>query len=358
MTTNVKSRLTRFLATGLTGALALALGLAMLPEPLDQEALNSGAGAGSIVLIALGGVAAFFGLAGAMAVAGGMRFVRGFSLLLAVCWIGLVSFIASTGEIASVTGRRNRVSRTIYWDNEPVGYIVTVAFLALVGLVFIGGVHVALSRWTQGSRKPQPDEPPAGGTAQDKTSVLRAQAQAGDPNALQALMLAARQGDVKAQMEMGAFHHLGQGTVQDDAQAVRWFRMAADQGFVYAQYNMGRMYADGLGVPQDHAEAGRWYRAALVQGSPAACLALALLHAGGSGVVPSKAAAWALASLVSDAGPQAPQYDAALTLCKTLSGQMTPAQTEAALALAREMNGTGRALPALDKYLSRRAAWE
>lgn len=53
---------------------------------------------------------------------------------------------------------------------------------------------------------------------------------------------------------------------QDAAEAVRWYRLAAEQGVVEAQYNLGLMYDNGTGVPQDSAEAARFYRLAAEQG--------------------------------------------------------------------------------------------
>ena len=44
---------------------------------------------------------------------------------------------------------------------------------------------------------------------------------------------------------------IGQGGLQDDAEAVRWYRLAADQGLVTAQHIVGFMYANGEGVAQD-----------------------------------------------------------------------------------------------------------
>ena len=43
----------------------------------------------------------------------------------------------------------------------------------------------------------------------------------------------------------------GKGVVQDEAEAVRWFRLAAEQGHVVAQYDLGCSYRDGRGVAQD-----------------------------------------------------------------------------------------------------------
>ena len=45
----------------------------------------------------------------------------------------------------------------------------------------------------------------------------------------------------------------GQGTEQDDKEAVKWFMLAARQGFAGAQYNLGWMNENGgyLGRPVD-----------------------------------------------------------------------------------------------------------
>ena len=58
----------------------------------------------------------------------------------------------------------------------------------------------------------------------------------------------------------------GQGVPQDDKEAFKWYRLAAKQGQVEAQYNLGAMYFKGQGVPQDYKEALKWYRLAAAQG--------------------------------------------------------------------------------------------
>jgi len=49
-------------------------------------------------------------------------------------------------------------------------------------------------------------------------------------------------------------------------EALRWFRLAADQGDVKAQHEMGCAYANGVEVTKNIAEALRWYRLAADQG--------------------------------------------------------------------------------------------
>ena len=49
--------------------------------------------------------------------------------------------------------------------------------------------------------------------------------------------------------------------------AARRYRLAADQGQVSAQFNLGLMYGSGKGVPQDDVEAHMWLNLATAQAS-------------------------------------------------------------------------------------------
>ena len=74
--------------------------------------------------------------------------------------------------------------------------------------------------------------------------------------------LAADQGHVSAQYNLGVRYANGEGVPQDAAEAVRWYRLAADQGFARAQVNLGFMHDNGRGVPQDYVQAHRWFNLA------------------------------------------------------------------------------------------------
>ena len=76
----------------------------------------------------------------------------------------------------------------------------------------------------------------------------------------------------------------GDGVAEDDAEAVRWYRLAAEQGYVFAQFNLGVMYSRGEGVPEDDAEAVRWYRLAAEQGDALAQASLGFMYGNGDGV--------------------------------------------------------------------------
>jgi hypothetical protein len=74
--------------------------------------------------------------------------------------------------------------------------------------------------------------------------------------------LAADQGIVEAQYNLGLLYNNGQGVPQNFAEAVRWWQLAADQGAEIAQLNLGIMYAKGLGVPQNVILAHQWFNLA------------------------------------------------------------------------------------------------
>jgi TPR repeat protein len=103
-----------------------------------------------------------------------------------------------------------------------------------------------------------------------------------------------KQGNAKAQFNLGIMYSNGQGVPQDYAKALQWFRKAAEQGNAEAQRNLGVMYADGEGVPQDYAKAVKWYRTAAKQGQTGAQFNLGVMYRKGQGVEkdPAEAALW------------------------------------------------------------------
>ncbi len=58
----------------------------------------------------------------------------------------------------------------------------------------------------------------------------------------------------------------GEGVPENDWMAVAWYREAAKQGNAKAQSNLGGMYANGDGVPQDYIQALIWFNLAAAQG--------------------------------------------------------------------------------------------
>ena len=59
---------------------------------------------------------------------------------------------------------------------------------------------------------------------------------------------------------------VGDGVERNLAEAVKLFRLAAEQGVVKAQFNLGNLFQTGEGVNRDHAESAKWFRLAADQG--------------------------------------------------------------------------------------------
>ena len=74
--------------------------------------------------------------------------------------------------------------------------------------------------------------------------------------------VAAEQGHLDAQFNLGNEYTNGEGVPQDHVEAVRWFRLAADQGYAAAQFRLGLMYGNGQGVPPDAVIAHTWFNLA------------------------------------------------------------------------------------------------
>ncbi len=124
------------------------------------------------------------------------------------------------------------------------------------------------------------------------------------------MRLAADQGFADAQFSLGfAFANGLGGVPKDEREAVRWYRLAADQQYAVAQYNLGVMYANGQGVPKDEREAVRWYRLAADQQYAGAQYNLGVMYADGQGVPKNELEAVRWFRLAADQGqPEAQRY--------------------------------------------------
>src|SRR5215475_5081226 len=139
----------------------------------------------------------------------------------------------------------------------------------------------------------------------------------------------AEQGNIEAEVNLGAMYFNGWGVPADYAEAAKWYRKAADQGDPNAQFNMGDMCANGWGEPQDDAEAAMWYRKAADQGDTDAQYNLGVINAEGRGVPQSYVQAhmwWSLSAAGGDALAGKARDE--------LAARMTAAQIEQATALA------------------------
>ena len=115
---------------------------------------------------------------------------------------------------------------------------------------------------------------------------------------------AANQGHAKSQFELGVMHQRGLSpsgssprVINDPvtgfgvapapnhqrlgisyAEAAKWYGLAANQGLVEAQYNLGLMYASGGGVPEDYVRAYVWWTVAKRHGNEQAATKLKILE--------------------------------------------------------------------------------
>jgi TPR repeat protein len=127
--------------------------------------------------------------------------------------------------------------------------------------------------------------------------------------------------------------------VQDHAEAAKWYRLAAAQGHVRAQNQLGLLHDSGKGVVQDHAKAMTWYLLAAEQGSASAQFNLGLMHDQGQGVVrdPKKALMWF--SLAADKGSSESVKARDSVAQRMTAQQIGEAQTKARQCLERNFKG-------------------
>jgi len=124
---------------------------------------------------------------------------------------------------------------------------------------------------------------------------------------VRALQVAAKDGQVYAQNQLGLVSALvvAQGT--DIRQARSWFEKPARHGFAPAQVNLAVTYMNGWGVSQNYGAALNWLNAAAKQGHPSAYANLGILYMNGWGVRRDYAEAFKdleIAANAGDAGAQ------------------------------------------------------
>lgn len=110
--------------------------------------------------------------------------------------------------------------------------------------------------------------------------------------AAQAILIAAREGEVEAQALLGQILLDGQGIAQDPSLALRWFDIAARQGHLMARNMLGRCHEHGWGCSADALLAARHYRVAAESGLDWAMYNYANLLATGRGVNKDQALAF------------------------------------------------------------------
>ena len=108
------------------------------------------------------------------------------------------------------------------------------------------------------------------------------------------LLIEAKAGDLRAQVDVGLAYENGTGVSQDSNEAVKWYIESAKQGNPPAQVNIGRCYLQGIGVSKDPSKAADSYLKAAEQGWPSGQFSIACMYEDGLGVPKSnqKAADW------------------------------------------------------------------
>lgn len=86
-------------------------------------------------------------------------------------------------------------------------------------------------------------------------------------DSLKTIMMQAKQGDAKAQNEVGGWYYKGRYVKQDYTEAEKWWRKSANQGNVYAIGNLGVCYQYGRGVDKDSLAALRLYARSVKDGN-------------------------------------------------------------------------------------------
>ncbi len=140
----------------------------------------------------------------------------------------------------------------------------------------------------------------------------------------------ARQGDARAQHNLGAMYARGMGVTRDYDRARQWYLRAAAQGHAIAMNNLGTMYLRGQGVPRDLVRSARWYRRSAERGYPRGMYNLAISIYKGWGVPRDLVACYQwlwLAALRN--------HTRAARVLHLVARRMTPAQVKAAKDLAR-----------------------
>jgi uncharacterized protein len=95
--------------------------------------------------------------------------------------------------------------------------------------------------------------------------------------ALRAWLPLAREGDPKAQNNVGLMYERGLGVTQSYPDAMNWYRQAAEQGLPEAHHNLGLLYYSGFGTAVNDREAFRRFRAAAEKELPESQYMLGLM---------------------------------------------------------------------------------
>ena len=132
--------------------------------------------------------------------------------------------------------------------------------------------------------------------------------------ALDTFYVLAKEGDPKAQFNVGLIYADGKGVNKDSYQAMEWYRKAADQNNTAAQYNLAKLISQRPDSKDPHVVERMlyWYKKAADNGQKEAMNELGLLYFHGKGVKQNKAKAFEFFKKAANLGNGAAQINAAL----------------------------------------------
>jgi TPR repeat protein len=128
-----------------------------------------------------------------------------------------------------------------------------------------------------------PDEYPKMENGEIYFEISNEQPSSNDEKAFKWYKMAAEQGHVAAQLNLGVMYHQGHGVKQDYAEAIKWYKKAADNNNSKAQLNLGILYDMGKGVEKDVVKAAEFYEKAATKGVRDAQYNLGIIYYNGEG---------------------------------------------------------------------------
>ena len=166
----------------------------------------------------------------------------------------------------------------------------------------------------------------------------------------------AKEGNAKAQYNIGLLYALGQGAQKSVTNARKWYEKAAKQGNGKAQFNLAKLYHDtATNDPYAYEKAKYWYEKAVKSGVIEANNNLASLYIDGLGVKKDEQKALGLLEEAASKGDAAAQLNLALLYAwgETVTHDKMKAYENLRSALKQ---GKSEASGYLDK-LCRESAW-
>jgi TPR repeat protein len=113
--------------------------------------------------------------------------------------------------------------------------------------------------------------------------------------ALNSFYVLAKNGDAKAQYNVGMIYANGKGVKKDVPQAMEWYEKAAQQGNASAAYNynnLAALYLEGKNIPRNNKKAFELFKKAADKGDANAQINVAVMYAWGEDIPNDKMKAY------------------------------------------------------------------